>query len=114
MNQWPCDPINQPGSQFWYCEVGPGWKPPRELRARAIAEGRVESELQIELSHSGVQPNQEPRSTQIPPGKPVVGPNVYQTLWRAAPLKKGSRKGSVEVSHRNAAFSEAEFLSVVL
>ena len=34
--KWPCDPLGpQNGADFWYCEDGPGWKPPAELRERA-------------------------------------------------------------------------------
>ena len=80
-NKWPCDPINRPGSSYWYCEDGPGWKPPRALQLREARQRAARTALAAKLGVSVPRP----------------GPNVFATLWTAAPLKAGSKKGTVEV-----------------
>eukprot|EP01045_Picozoa_sp_COSAG04_P004417 COSAG04_NODE_191_length_20909_cov_11.119077_11_plen_188_part_00 len=55
--KWPCDPLGpQSGAEFWYCEDGPGWKPPAALRARAVKEAleqRQDTDLSEELGSPG-------------------------------------------------------------
>ena len=91
-NLWPCDPIHHPGSEFWYCEDGPGWKPPQELIDR---ERRERQEVEQAL--------QEQRSTDpaadaaVGTGVPSPSSNVFEMLWVAAPVTKGAKKGTVQL-----------------
>ena len=84
-NLWPCDPVHRPGSEFWYCEDGPGWKPPAALRERAAHEQQAEQLRGRQLG-----------ATAIGLGGPSAPANVFETLWTAVPLKKAPGKGAVE------------------
>ena len=86
--KWPCDPLGpQSGAEFWYCEDGPGWKPPAALRARAVKEA-LEQRQDTDLS-------EERLGSSL--GVPRAPANVFETLWFAAPLKAGGQKGTVSV-----------------
>jgi len=60
---------------FWYCEVGPGWKPPPAAVAAELRERRAESR--------GVN-----RLGFVPPSAPCIG------QWLPAPLKKTTGSGA--------------------
>ena len=69
--KWPCDPLGpQNGADFWYCEDGPGWKPPAELRERARKEDEVAAAL-ADAQRNGVV------------GEPRAPANIFETLWCA-------------------------------
>jgi len=74
-DKWPCDPYNRTGAVFWYCEDGPGWKPPDHLRAR----GR-QLAAKHALSHAAMRPETATFSS------PRAPPNPYATIWTAAPV----------------------------
>lgn len=66
VDQWPCDGVLQSG-EFWYCEDGPGWKPPMKLRKRGRELARQRS-LAIQR---GLEVPQAPQ-------------NPYEAIWTAA------------------------------
>jgi len=97
-NKWPCDPVNHTGTEFWYCEDGPGWKPPPALRARgrAIAQARKGSYLQqrTERLKNG---KKEDAGLGLGAALPQAPPNPYATIWKAASFIKASANGGNSV-----------------
>merc|ERR1712232_334180 len=90
---WPCDPYFNKGT-FWYCETGPGWKPPSELRdsPRLVSKERDFAST--------------PRWSS-----PMVGrdpPDSAISLWRPAPLRLSGGKVIADLS----AFQNEEVLAV--
>jgi hypothetical protein len=82
VNQWPCDPYNRTGAVFWYCEDGPGWKPPMALRERAHELAREQVQEAMTLQQQNVRLPKSPK-------------NPFETIWAAAPLKSGPDAHSV-------------------
>lgn len=104
--KWPCDPLGpQSGAVFWYCEDGPGWKPPPELRERARRYAEEEAHAQQEQEEAVATVLKSARVTSgNTVGRPSAPANVFETLWYPAPLK-------VCPSPRLAARIDLEFLS---
>eukprot|EP01062_Namystynia_karyoxenos_P063041 TRINITY_DN5586_c1_g1_i8.p1 TRINITY_DN5586_c1_g1~~TRINITY_DN5586_c1_g1_i8.p1 ORF type:complete len:836 (+),score=174.70 TRINITY_DN5586_c1_g1_i8:78-2585(+) len=95
-DSWPCDPYFNPGSAYWYCEVGPGWKPPEWLRRRSIAAPSPRDFA------SAPERWTQPRLGAEPPGPMVM-------LWRSARLSSAST-GTAQVDLTP--FAGEEILSV--
>jgi hypothetical protein len=93
-NLWPCDPIHHPGSEFYYCEDGPGWKPPAALIQREAEEQTQLAELKAQLSDGLISADVAARLSL---GLPRPAANVFEMLWVAAPVSVGSEKGTVEL-----------------
>ena len=99
-DQWPCDRFNRTGSKFWYCEDGPGWKPPAPLRARGremerlAATAAAAAAAAAATTTAGFQVEKAPRHQLQGPSAPD---NPYQTLWRAAPVRSGPDAHSATV-----------------
>ena len=86
-----CDSLGpQTGATLWYCEDGPGWKPPAELRAREQRERREAADVDQRRRLEG-----EGAAAEL--GEPRAPSNLFETLWFAVPLKAGSAKGAVTV-----------------
>jgi len=88
-NKWPCT-IDRPGSVYWYCEDGPGWKPPRELRDRAALEEKEEEAARRARTNYKTG---EGAAVWVP----QLSDNIFQMLWTAVPVAKGAAKGTVEL-----------------
>lgn len=88
-NKWPCT-IDRPGSVYWYCEDGPGWKPPRALRDRAALEERdAEAARRARINYK--------TGEGAAVGVPRLSDNIFEMLWTAVPVAKGAAKGTVEL-----------------
>ena len=103
-NKWPCDAENRTGSEFWYCEDGPGWKPPLALRARGRAlraaakktraARAVRSMGEAVVSDVGrvwKRGERGGRGGRGERGERDEGPrspnNPFETLWRIVPVR---------------------------
>ena len=87
--KWPCDPLGpQNGADFWYCEDGPGWKPPAELRERARKDDEAAAAL-ADAQRNGVATTTIETGTggDAGPaglvGEPRAPANIFETLWCA-------------------------------
>ena len=77
-----CLPGNCRMHAFWYCEVGPGWKPsPAEIAAEA-AQRLAEHRASVEVPPA--EPKPEPKLGWVP------GSNPFRLQWHPAPLKKAT------------------------
>lgn len=100
-NKWPCDPYNRTGTEFWYCEDGPGWKPPPDLQARGRqladqqAHGRQLAKDIISLKKLG------PRSPR----------NPFETMWTAAPVKANDQYSAI-LDLSGVEFKDKEILAI--
>ena len=93
-NLWPCDPIHHPGSAFYYCEDGPGWRPPGQLIQRERVEQAQLAELRAQVASGQISTEEFER---LGVGLPRPAANVFEMLWVAAPVRPGSGQGTVQL-----------------
>eukprot|EP00937_MAST-01D_sp_MAST-1D-sp2_P001328 g1328.t1 len=92
VDQWPCDPYNRTGAEFWYCEDGPGWKPPQPLRARGRALARRRAEARAGAARRGVRRTRARRAAGLGESESEINAprNPFEAIWQPAPLVAGS------------------------